>query len=102
MQILPTQRQSWYEIEWLLWLQLQTLIWVSSVDLSAVKAWRTVADTDSDFNGGLPRQRSATSCANKRAAIQWLNLKGVLTGGVGVVSVICREMSGCVCGDIDV
>lgn len=70
MQIFPTQQQlsmSDWAVWW--WSQVQMLMWVSSEDLSAARAWRTVAEIASDFNGGLPRQRSATSCANKRAAI---------------------------------
>lgn len=49
---------------------------VSSEDLSTAMAWRIVAEIESDFNGGLPRQRSATSCANKRDAMndEWIEL----------------------------
>lgn len=71
METLPMHWQGlmrdWSEMWW--WLQVQRLIWVSSVDLRAVRASRMVAEMESDFKGGLPRQRSATICDSKRDAI---------------------------------
>lgn len=48
------------------------LMWVSSEDWSAVKASLMVAEIEREVSGGLPRQRSETSCANNRAAIHRL------------------------------
>lgn len=43
---------------------------LSSELFRAAKASATVADTESGFSAGLPRQRSDTSCASKLTAIQ--------------------------------
>lgn len=61
------------------WSQLQTLMQLSSEDLRAAKASPTVEETtERDFKGGLPRQRSATSYANNRTAIQYLSTSTVV------------------------
>lgn len=83
MQIFPIQKQSWFAFKALLlkWSQLQTLKQLSWDVLREDKASATVAEAERDFNGGFPKQRSATSYANKRAAMQLWNLGVFLLEG---------------------
>lgn len=70
-----------------LWsVQSHTLTKLSSEDLRAAKASATVAERESGFKAGFPRQRSDTSCDSKLTAMQYGSSGEVVAAAVTAVA----------------